>query len=289
MNGKALIGILCLASLGCAHSTTAPVAAPPVSESDAYYGQEMLQGVAWMQTSVEYRALAMQAYTNATRALDAALADPTWNALEGEAPLTAGLRPAVILDIDETCVDNSGYEATLLQAKELHTEDRFDEFVRAGAVGTVPGAKAFLDYAISRGVDVFYVTNQNVRLEPATRENLRKLGLPLDATRDNLLTVGERPDWVSDKTSRRLFVAQDHRVILLLGDDFNDFVNASGKSLEERRAQFDRYAGRFGAKWFIIPNPVYGSWDRSLTAGAGKRAKEKFELKLKSLRVTAGD
>jgi len=289
MNGRALIGILCITALGCAHSASAPVSAPPATESQEYYGQEMLQGVVWMQTSVEYRALAMQAYANATRALDAALADPTWNALEGEAPLKEGLRPAVILDIDETCVDNSGYEAKLLRAKELHTEDRFDEFVRSGAVGTVPGAKAFLDYAVSRGVDVFFVTNQNVRLEPATRENLRKLGLPLDATHDNLLTVAERPDWMSDKTSRRLFVAQDHRVLLLLGDDFNDFVNASGKSLQERRAQFDRNADRFGTKWFIIPNPVYGSWERSLTAGAGPSPKDKFELKLKSLRVAAGD
>jgi acid phosphatase len=289
MNGKALIEILCLTAMSCAHSTPAPVAAPPVAENQEYYGQEMLQGVAWMQTSVEYRALATQAYANATRALDAALADPTWNALDGDAPLAPGLRPAVILDIDETCVDNSVYEAKLLQAKQVHTEDRFDDFIRSGVMRTVPGAKKFLDYAVSRGVDVFYVTNQNVRLEPATRENLHKLGLPLDETSDHLLTVAERPDWVSDKTSRRLFVAQDHRVILLLGDDFNDFVNAAGKTLDERRAQFDLYADRFGTKWFVIPNPVYGSWERAATRGAGTTAKEKFDFKMKSLRVTAGN
>jgi len=288
MNGRALIGILCMTAPGCAHSSPAPVAAAPADDA-AYYNQEILQGVVWMQTSVEYRALAMQAYANATRALDAALADPSWNALEGEASPMAGARPAVILDVDETCVDNSIYEAKLLQAKQVHTEERFEEFVRSGEVRTIPGAKEFLDYAVSRGVDVFYVTNQNVKLEAATRENMRRLGLPLDSTHDNLLTVAERPEWVSDKTSRRLFVAQDHRVILLLGDDFNDFVNASGKTLDERNAQFDRYAGRFGSKWFVIPNPAYGSWERSLTIGAGASAKDKFDLKMKKLRISAGN
>lgn len=289
MNGRALIGILCMTALSCAHTTPAPVAAAPATESNAYYGQETIQALAWRQTSVEYRALATQAYADATRSLDAALADPTWNALDGDAPLTPGLRPAVILDVDDTCVDNSAYEAQLFQAKLVHSEERFEAFVRSGAVSAIPGAKAFLDYAVAHGVDVFYVTNQNARLESATRRNLQTLGLPLDATRDNLLTAQERPDWGSDKTSRRQFVAQDHRVILLLGDDFNDFVNANGKSLTERRALFDRYADRFGTKWFVIPNPVYGSWERAVTAGAGKSGKEKLEAKQKALRTTGGD
>lgn len=277
-----------MTALSCAHTTPAPVAAPAASADNAYYGQETLQSVVWMQSSVEYQAAARQAYANATRALDAALADPSWNAVsESTSAPGGGLRPAVILDVDETCVDNSVYEAELLLAKELHGEERWDAFVKSGKVSAVPGAREFLRHAASRGVAVFYVTNQNVRLEAATRANLTKLGFPLDEARDTLLMVAERPEWTSDKASRRLFVAQEHRVLLLLGDDFNDFVNANGKSMDERRAIYDRYRDWFGTKWFMLPNPAYGSWERAVTAGSGKSAREKFEAKVKALRTTA--
>lgn len=279
-----------MTALSCAHSTNVPVAAPPSATptENEYYGQETLQGVIWMQSSVEYRAAAQQVYVNAKRALDMALADPAWQAVSESttAPATS-LRPAVILDIDETCIDNSVYEAELLEARQLHQEERWEAFVRSGKVSAVPGARDFLQYATSRGVRVFYVTNQDVKLEAATRDNLRRLGFPFDENLDTLLTVAERPDWTSDKSTRRLFVAAEHRVLLLLGDDFNDFVSANGKSPEARQEIFERFGDWFGTKWFILPNPVYGSWERALTAGSGKGAQEKFDAKMKALRKTA--
>lgn len=292
MNGTKLLGIIsiCATAMACAHQAPAPVAAPaaPAEAPAEYYNQEMLQGVLWMQHSVEYRASSMQAYAAATRALDAALADPAWNAVSEQWEPPAGqLPPAVILDIDETCVDNSVYEAELLLAKQLHTEEHWDAFVRSGKVSAVPGAREFLQHAAARGVTIYYVTNQNVKLEEATRANLAKLGFPLDSARDTLLMVAERPDWSSDKASRRLFVAKEHRVLLLLGDDFNDFVTANGKTPAERDAIFDRFAPWFGSKWFVLPNPVYGSWERALLHGAGKSARERFDAKIKALRTTA--
>ena len=284
---KLIVFIACCVSMGCAHSP-ASVPAVAVTEPQAHYGEEQLQAVLWMQTAVEYRAIARETYAAAQRSLDAALSDPTWNAVS-EAPASGDLRPAVILDLDETSIDNSVYQAQLLRDRQVHNEERFEAFIASGRVAAVPGALEFLKYAESRGVAIFYITNQNEKLERATRENLRKIGFPMAATEDNVLTVGERQEWTSDKAPRRAYVAQRYRVLLLLGDDFNDFVSATGKSLSERRALFDHYADYFGTKWFMIPNPAYGSWERALVGKEGKTPDQSFATKTRALRLTAAE
>jgi acid phosphatase len=290
MIGRLVVGMLCVTALSCAHSVTPAVAVAEEDRSAGFYGQETVQGVLWMQSAVEYRAAARQTYATARFALQAALADPDWNAVAELTAVPAGdRRPAIILDLDETCLDNSGYAVDLLRARRLHTEPEFEEFIRSGRVGTVPGALEFLRYAASRGVTIFYVTNQHMNLEEATRANLSRLGIPITGADDTVLTVGERDGWTSDKASRRMFVAETYRVLLLFGDDFNDFVTAAGKSTEERRTLFDRYADNFGSKWFMLPNPVYGSWERAVIRGSGTSAAERFDTKMRALRPTAGD
>ncbi|MGK2859862.1 MAG: 5'-nucleotidase, lipoprotein e(P4) family [Thermoanaerobaculia bacterium] len=287
---RAVIVVLSVVSLSCAHSTSGPAAAPTAKAPEIQYGQEGLQGVAWVRMAVEYRASARQAYAAARHALDLALADPTWSAVtELTSAAESERRPAIILDLDETCLDNSDYQASLTKRAEMHTEEAFDEHIRSGRVTAIPGAIEFLRYAESRGVTIFYVTNQRKNIEDATQANLRKLGFPVSEGEDTLLTVGEMPDWVSDKSSRRAFVAQKYRVLLLVGDDFNDFVSASGKSLAERSALFDRYADWFGTKWFILPNPQYGSWERAILAGSGNTAEDRFNAKMRAIQPAPGD
>lgn len=290
MIARAVLVVLSVASLSCAHSTTVPAAAPAAKSPEIRYGQEGLQGVVWMQTAVEYQALSRQAYAAAKRALDLALADPTWSAVTELTTVVAGeRRHAIILDLDETCLDNSAYQALLTQRAEGHTEEAFEAHIRSGQVTAVPGAVEFLRYAESRGVAIFYVTNQRKGVEDATRENLRRLGLPLPEGEDTLLTVGEMPDWVSDKSSRRLFVAQKYRVLLLVGDDFNDFLSANAKSLAEREALLARYGDWFGTKWFILPNPMYGSWERAALAGAGSSPEDRFDARMRAIRTKVVD
>lgn len=289
MIAKAVIVVLSVASLSCAHSTTAPAAAPVAKSSEIRYGQEGLQGVVWMQTAVEYQASARQAYAAAQRSLDLALADPAWSAVSELTAVASGeRRPAIILDLDETCLDNSAYQARLTELAAAHTEEAFEEHIRSGNITAIPGTVEFLRYAESRGVAIFYVTNQRKNIEEASRANLRKLGLPLSESEDTLLTLGEMPDWVSDKSSRRAFVAQKYRVLLLVGDDFNDFVSANGKSLAERKAIFERHADWFGTKWFIVPNPMYGSWERAALAGSGSSAEDRFNARMRAIQSTAG-
>ncbi len=192
-------------------------------------GEALLNSTLWMQSSAEYRASALQTYALARRALDDALAE------------SASQPPAVILDLDETALDNSRYAARQLVKGETFTfGDSWTDWVNESAAAAVPGAVEFLQYAQSRGVTPFYITNRMTRHEPATLVNLRKLGFPLSETEDTLLVRG---DSSTDKTARRQLVASRYRVLLYLGDAMGDFP-ADGT-----------------VPRFVVPNPVYGSWE----------------------------
>ena len=226
-------------------------------------GIEGLNATLWTQHSAEYRATAEQAYRTAARMLDEGLADPSWSAAPEQGERREGLPPAVILDVDETVLDNSPFQARLILEEREYNSEMWDAWVEEAAAPPVPGALEFTRYATRRGVKVFYVTNRNAHLENATEHNLRRLGFPLVEDSDVLLMRGERPEWGSDKSSRRAFVAENHRILLLGGDDLNDFIPVTRSSIEERDRLEAKYEGHWGIKWIMLPNPAYGSWERA--------------------------
>lgn len=247
---------------------------------------ETLDAILWMQTSVEYASVALQSYRDAERQLDVALADTSWSALV-ERPGGAGtLPPAVILDVDETVLDNSAYAARRLLAGERYTPASWAEWVEEASAPAVPGAVEFLREARARGITVFFVTNRDSALEAATRRNLARVGIPADGTEDVVLMRGERPGWGSDKTSRREHVGRMYRVLLLVGDDMNDFVPAR-ESLAARRELWARHADRWGRSWIALPNPTYGSWESALTDDA-RDLSERERLRRKTERLDPG-
>lgn len=257
-----------------------PAVAPAATMSAA---DENLHAILWQQTAVEYRGLARQAYRLATHRLDAALADPAWTAATEQQGDLAGRPPAVILDVDETVLDNVAYGARLILRHQEYSDDTWAAWVNEAKAPPIPGAVEFTKYAAGKGVKVFYVTNRRTPLEEATRRNLAQAGFPLDAAVDTVLTRGERGWTASDKTLRRQEVANTHRVLLLVGDDMGDFLPAQG-SLAERAALEQKYERHWGDRWIVLPNPSYGSWDAA-TFGhnfALPRA-EKLKLKLKLL------
>lgn len=244
-----------------------------------------LNSVLWMQTSAEYQALTEEIYRWGKKMLVEAAKDPGWSAAT-EQETTAGKSPAVILDIDETVLDNSAYQARLLKHHENHNDDRFQLFRDEAVSRAINGAVDFCRFAQGQGVTVFYITNQRASMEKVVRDNLNKLGFPIDDQVDTVLVQGEREDWnSSDKTSRRRFVSDKYRVILLFGDDLNDFVPANGKTLQERSALLERYRDYFGKKWFMIPNPTYGSWERSVLGKPGLPKCEQIRIKNEALRT----
>lgn len=227
---------------------------------------EALLAVLWVQTSAEYRACAEQAYRTAKEKLDLALKDRDWTAAPEQLKDYKGLPPAVILDIDSTVLDNTPFEAFMVKQNKVFSEELWGKWVLREDAAEVPGAREFVNYAQSKKVEIFYVTNRTAELEVATRRNLEKLGFSTKIEPDTVLVKGEK-GWGSDKSSRRKHVAKDYRILLLLGDDFNDFVsNVKGKgvSLEDRKRMANQYRSYWGEKWIMLPNPIYGSWEAVL-------------------------
>lgn len=267
--------VLLLASLGCAHAT---VPAPgglaatvlPASSPGCQPGTALINATVWLQTAAEHRALARQAYSTAREALDAALADPEWIGAIEEHQGGGNQPPAIILDLDETVLDNSPYEARMIRRGIVFDRNAWNEWVEEAAAEAIPGALDFLFHARDRGVTPFYVTNRAPGEEAATRRNLEKLGLPLSSEPDTLLLLGERPEWeTGDKSPRREWVARSHRVLMLIGDDLNDFANARDLDLAARDRIVDDHAAWWGRRWIVIPNPVYGSFERAVTGPDG--------------------
>lgn len=260
-----LLALTLLVSAACASRTAPPVAAPapaPGTPAAATPAKIPLpDSLVWFRTSVEYRATALQAYRLAALMLDRALADRTWTAALEQTGDFGAKPPAVILDVDETVLDNSESEERNIREGTVYSEARWAEWCSERKAAPIPGALAFTRAAAAKGVAVFYVTNRDRALEQATRDNLAKHGFPLDSSRDTVFTRAERPEWAaSEKSSRRSLVAQDFRILLLIGDDFGDFVAGARVTLAERRALVDAHAAMWGLKWIALPNPMYGSW-----------------------------
>ena len=222
-----------------------------------------LNAVLWTQRSVEFKGNAWTAYKLAMIRLDQALANKKWTGVPAEQ--TSGYRnlpPAVILDVDETVLDNSDYQAWNVTAGTSFDPKTWTSFVKSQTSRPIPGALEFTQYAVKKGVKVFYVTNRVAEEEAATRENLAKYGFPLDANMDTILVRGEREEWKSSaKSARRAFVAQNYRVLLNIGDNFSDFTDDYKGTDAERLQVFEANAALWGKEWIVIANPTYGSFE----------------------------
>jgi 5'-nucleotidase (lipoprotein e(P4) family) len=221
---------------------------------------ESLDAVLWMQRAVEFQSLCLQAYNAAGRSLDAALDDPDWTAALEQADDFGTLPPAVVLDIDETVLDNSPYEAGLIGRDEGHDPERWDTWCLSGRATAIPGALEFCAHARKLGVAVIYISNREENLREATARNLREVGFPVEDSRGLLLRQDTR-----DKTARRQKIAARHRILLLIGDSAADFAGAFYRADETKRLELVRqYRDFWGIRWIVIPNPAYGDWLDSL-------------------------
>ncbi len=245
-----LVGLAVLMNLGC---------------EKARETHENLHPTLWTQAAGEYHAISSQTFFLAKLQLARALEDATWSAaLEQPAGSFDGLPPAIIVDVDETILDNAPYQAQLVVENAEYTTESWAKWVQDRSAPALPGAKDFLDFVQSQGVEIFYVTNRASELEEDTRVNLKQEGLPLNEDYDVVLTKGEN-GWESDKKTRREAVAQTHRILLLMGDDLNDFFSgARANNPEDRQSLVKQHEAMWGEKWLVLPNPSYGSWEASL-------------------------
>ena len=238
--------------------------APIANEIDNSYQQQSLLAVLFKRTSAEYKANTVQTYALAKNNIDDALEDKSWSALVDQKIDYQNLPPAVILDIDETVLDNSEHQVRSIK-NGTNYPIGWKEWVSEESAEALPGVKEYLSYANSKGVKVFYVTNRTHDLEEYTRNNIKNLGLPLDEDIDVLLMKNEK-GWTSDKTSRRDLIRKDFRVIHIFGDQLDDFIplKDTATSISSRKMLIDKYSDMWGQKWFMLINPMYGEWEEAI-------------------------
>lgn len=247
-------------------------AEPPV------VGREQVNATLWMQRAAEYTISVEQVYRLATERLSTTIAAPGTAALEQQAAdptMLARLPTAIIVDLDETVLDNSFYQARRALVGGEYDEPSWQLWMREASAPAIAGSVAFLQAASRAGHQIFYVTNRECRPEDARAEdpcpartatlrNLEALGLPNASAPGALSLRRERPEWESsNKTARRAAIAKTHRIVALVGDDLRDFVD---RPIYEARVA--ELAPLFGTRWFLLPNAMYGSWERTITTGA---------------------
>jgi len=227
--------------------------------------EQLVMATVWMQSSAEFRALSYQAFNLATMNLDAFLHSYT-----GSKPV------AVIVDADETVIDNSAYEAFLIGQDFGYSSKTWTPWMAAAEAKAMPGAKEFLNYAAAKGVEIFYVTNRKMVGYDGTKKNLAELGFPNVDEKHLLLRTDS-----SDKQARRDIVAKDYEIAFLMGDNLNDFSSVfAKKSVEERFVEADKVKVQWGNKFIMLPNPTYGEWEGSVYQGNwGASAAEKDQMR----------
>ena len=253
--------------LTCSPSATAQSNQPPADNT-------YIEGaVLWQQSSGERRALSYQAFALARMMLDRDLR------------MNRRLRKprAVIVDLDETILDNSLNEGMQIRNHVNFNQKDWTAWVNRAEATAVPGSVEFLNYAAARDVTVFYITNRNDIQKQGTAANLKKLGFP--NVNDQTLLVQTDPK-NSSKEPRRQSVGGKYRIVLLMGDDLNDFsdVFENSKTVDGRVAAADRYKDQFGKRFIMLPNPMYGNWESAIYGNsrlseAEKAAKRKNQLK----------
>ena len=232
--------------------------------------EQLVLATLWLQTSAEYRALCYQTFNLAQMNLDKALSVKN-----------SGKPMAIIVDCDETIIDNSAYEAFLLGKNFGYSSETWNIWMDAAEAKAVPGAIEFLNYASKKGVEVFYITNRKIVGYEGTKQNLQNLGFPNVDAKHLLL----RTD-TSNKQPRRDLVEKDYEVVMLMGDNLNDFLNIfAEKSIDERFEETNKINQEWGKKFIVLPNPMYGEWEGAvIDYNYGLSASEKDKMRKETLR-----
>ncbi|MFC6275930.1 5'-nucleotidase, lipoprotein e(P4) family [Psittacicella hinzii] len=232
-------------------------------------GQQLALAVAWVQNAAEYRALAYQAFNFATLAFT-------------QAENINGKMKAVIVDLDETMLDNSEYQGGVIKAGVPFNAQTWGRWEQQGTPKAVPGAVEFAQYVTAHQGKVFYVSNRQASNLSYTQQTLKALGFPDVSDQTVLLQAGKD----SSKDPRFAQVAKNYNVVLYVGDNLKDYPNVSKlETTAARNAWVEQNSQQFGVKYIIIPNPMYGNWVNALAPGFYSRTlTEQNKLKVEALK-----
>jgi 5'-nucleotidase (lipoprotein e(P4) family) len=225
---------------------------PTISDNKSF--DRLLVSVSWYQHSAEMTALYYQGFNIARLRFDEIIKADTFKK-----------PPVVVVDIDETMLNNSPFEISL-----INNEDNlsgWNKWTAKSSAKALPGALEFTKYVQNKKVEIFYITNRHDNERIATLKNLTKEGFPY-ANEDHLLTKSDlaySSGNTSSKEGRRAKVAQNHEIILLIGDNLNDFSQIfEDRSVNNGKEAVANNRELFGKKFIILPNPMYGAWEKPL-------------------------
>ncbi len=213
--------------------------------------QKRLMATLYNHYAAEYKAIAHQAYNLAQLRIDQ---------LKDRLPHD-GKRWAVVVDIDETLLDNSPYEAQSISCDKAYPAC-WDSWMNAARAKAIPGAVSFLHYAESNGFAVFYVSNRREKYLNQTLENLKQQGFPhADAAHVLLRTARSavNPNPSSKESRRTQIEKRGYEIALLLGDNLGDFYE-DGQTPADRRRLMEAHRSEFGKRFIVLPNAMYGNW-----------------------------
>lgn len=236
---------------------------------------ESVLALSWVQNSAEFKALSYQAFN---------IAKLRWDMDK------LGGKRAVVVDVDETIIDNSPFNAGLIGKDYGYSDKTWKAWAEDRSATAIPGAVEFLNYVVETGGDVFYITNRksipakNIDLKAATMENLIALGFPQIDEKHMLLRTGS-----SKKQVRRDSVTEmGYRTVLFMGDNLADFdVAFDGYTMPVRDKSVEDHKASFGDKFIMLPNPIYGAWEGPVYGGGQwykKSSAERSALRKETLR-----
>lgn len=236
---------------------------------------ESVLALSWVQNSAEFTALSYQAFN---------IAKLRWDMDKQDG------KKAIIVDVDETIIDNSPFNAGLIGKDYGYSGETWKAWSEDKSATAIPGAVAFLNYVVETGGDVFYVTNRksmpekNMDLKKSTMENLKALGFPQIDDKHMMLRTG-----TSKKQERRDSITKmGYKIVLLMGDALADFdVVFDADTMSERNKGVEDHKANFGDKFIVLPNPIYGAWEAAVYGGGKwykKSSQEKSEIRINTLR-----
>lgn len=235
--------------------------------------EQAVLGLNWVQQSGEYQALTYQAFNMAKLAFD-------------QAKAAKGKKKAVVVDLDETMMDNSAYAGWQVKTGTSFNSDDWTRWVNARQTKAVPGAVEFNNYVNSHNGKVFYVSNRKDATEKAaTLDDLKTLGF-VGASENTLYLKKDQ----SNKSPRFAEIEKlGYDIVLYVGDNLNDFGDATyKKSNAERRSFVQENNQLFGKKFIMLPNPNYGDWEGGLSQDYYKSAEHRLNIRHNAIKAWDG-
>jgi 5'-nucleotidase (lipoprotein e(P4) family) len=255
---KRIFGIVAIAG------TLLLVSSKPAEKNQGAVASDyLIQAVLWYQSSPEMQALYLQGFNMAKMNLASFVKD------RKDKP------QAVVVDIDETMLDNSPFEGRLIHTGKSFKPEIWKEWSDQAKAKALPGAVDFTKLAKSLGITVIFISNRDTSEMSNTIKNLNDAGFEFASKENMFFKTNE-----SSKDARRKQVSEKYDIVMLIGDNLSDFNTVfDTRDGSTEYARLNEMKNQFGYRYIVLPNPTYGDWEKPITKGC-KSELEKYNARI---------